>query len=289
MPTDKIITSVPVLRDPCVLVEDGAYYMYGTGWVCYKNTDGRLDGSWSCLGKVVSEPDDDDGCEWAPEVHKYNGAYYMFTTYKSKATGHRGCGIFRSERPEGPFTLITDGAFTPKDWDSIEATFYVDEDGQPWTVFVHEWTSTDDHIGRMCAAKLSDDLTRLISEPIELFRADAPVWANAGVTDGCWMHLCADGRLLMIWSNFNADGYCVGVARSQNGKIDGVWTQDEELLYSKALDGSYDGGHGMIFTDTDGKMYLSIHSPNASAEGRPHEIPIFVPVVERDGRLVWDR
>ena len=287
---DKIITSVPVLRDPCVLVVGDTYYMYGTGWVCYKNTDGRLDGSWSFLGRVVNTPADDCGeCEWAPEVHAYRGSYYMFTTYKSKTTGHRGCTILRSESPEGPFREITNGHFTPKDWDAIDATFYVDENGQPWTVFVHEWTCTDDHVGRMCAARLSDDLTGLVSEPVELFRADAPVWAKAGVTDGCWMYRCEDGQLLMIWSNFNADGYCVGIARSDNGRVDGNWSQDEELLYSKALDGRYDGGHGMIFTDRDGRKYLSIHSPNAPAEGRPHETPILVPVKEQDGKLVWDR
>ena len=43
----------------------------------------------------------------------------------------------------------------------------------------------------------------------------------------------------------------------------------------------------MLFTDTDGQMYLSIHSPNNSSAGRK-ETPVFIPVREQNGTLVWD-
>ena len=85
-----IVSSIEQLRDPCVLVEDDAYYIYGTGWVCYKNTGGSLDGEWISLGVVAEKPAEADNNYWAPEVHKYNGAYYMFTTYHSSVTNHRG-------------------------------------------------------------------------------------------------------------------------------------------------------------------------------------------------------
>ena len=282
-----IVSSIKQLRDPCILVENGVYYAYGTGWVCYKNTSGKLDGEWKSLGVVAQKPEQADNNFWAPEVHKYNGAYYMFTTYHSSVTGHRGCTIMKSDSPEGPFVEITDGHVTPHDWDSIDGTFYVDTDGQPWMIFVHEWTSTDDGIGRMAAAKLSDDLTHFISEPIELFRADDPSWSRAQVTDGCWMYRCQDGQLLMLWSNSDSFGYCVGIARSADGRVDGTWTQDSELLFSRSMLGKYDGGHGMLFYDTDGQMYLSIHSPNKIVDDRL-ETPVFIPVREQNGTLVWD-
>lgn len=271
-----IVSKIPCLRDPFVLVENGKYYVYGTGWVCYRGD--RLDGDFELLDDIVVVPSDVAGDKWAPEVHKYRDGYYMFTTYRSKTTGKRGCTIMKADNPEGPFREITSGHFTPKDWDSIDATFYVDESGQPWSVFVHEWTSTDDHIGRMCAAKLSDDLTKLISEPIELFRADDPDWTDNRVTDGCFLHKCQNGELIMLWSNFADDGYAVGIARSDNGKPDGHWTHDSELLFSKAIDGKCDGGHGMLFTGLDGQLYLSVHSPNQAGAGRAHETPVFVPI-----------
>ena len=282
-----IVSSISQLRDPCILLENGVYYAYGTGWVCYVNNSGDLAGGWNLIGNVVDVPEDAIDCYWAPEVHKYNGKYYMFTTYKSAKTGHRGCTVLRADTPVGPFVEISDGHVTPADWDSIDGTLYIDEEGQPWMVFVHEWTSTDDGIGRMAAAKMSDDLTRLISEPIELFRADDPSWTDRQVTDGCWMYKCETGELLMIWSNSDKYGYCVGIARSDNGRIDGNWSQDDQLLYSKSMTGEYDGGHGMIFYSIAGQMYLSIHSPNSAGDGRK-ETPVFIAIREENGTLVWD-
>ena len=283
-----IETNIEQLRDPCILLEGDTYYAYGTGWVCYKNTDGVLDGNWVKLdNQLVITPPNVGGCQWAPEVHKYNGSFYMFTTYLSSKTQHRGCTILKSDSPEGPFIEITGGHITPAEWDSIDGTFYVDPDGQPWMIFVHEWTSTDDGIGRMAIAKLSDDLTHFISEPSEIFRADDPVWTDKCVTDGCWMYTTSDNRLLMIWSNFEENGYCVGIAHSANGKVDGKWVQEERLLYSKTYTGQYDGGHGMIFTALDGKQYLSMHSPNTVTPERK-EKPVFIPVKEENGTLVLD-
>lgn len=278
---------VDYLRDPCILVENGVYYMYGTRWLGYKNTSGSLAGEWTPLGCVAEYHSDYADNPWAPEVHKYNGNYYMFTTYKSTVTGKRGSVIMCSDSPEGPFKEITGGQITPKEWDCIDATLYVDGDGQPWMVFVHEWVSAPGNVGTMVVAKLSSDLTRLISEPVEIFRANEPDWAAHTVTDGCWMHRTESGELLMIWSNFNADGYCVAVAKSDNGKIDGNWSHCERLLISKSQLGNYDGGHGMIFTDVDGKMYLSIHSPNAAQSDRL-EKPVFVPIKEIGGTLSID-
>lgn len=194
----------------------------------------------------------------------------------------------KADSPEGPFAEITNGHITPHDWDAIDGTFYVDPKGQPWMVFVHEWTCTDDGIGRMAAAKLSDDLTHFISAPVELFRADAPVWSRAQVTDGCFLYRCADGQLLMLWSNSDSAGYCVGIARSADGRVDGQWTQDEALLYSQNMPGvRYDGGHGMLFHSTDGQLYLVIHAPNRRNEDRK-ETPVFIPVREENSTLVWD-
>ncbi len=285
---ELIVSSISKLRDPCILYEEGVYYAYGTDWVCYKNTSGDLEGPWKrTTGILCRTPADADGNKWAPEVYKYNGAFYMFTTYKSASTGHRGCTVMRSDKPDGQFVEISGGHITPKAWDAIDGSLYIDRSGQPWMVFVHEWTSTDDGIGRMAAAKMSDDLTKLISEPIELFRADDAAWAKNHVTDGCWMYRCENGELLMLWSSTSSSGYSVGIARSDNGEIDGKWTHDTELLYSKEIAGDYDGGHGMVFADRHGKLWLAIHSPNSASSAR-QEKPIFVPIREENGTLVWD-
>lgn len=290
-----IVTNVEGLRDPFMLVDDGVYYLYGTGvlnsdwdnttWDCYVNDSGKLDGKWKRTENLIYEkPVYAQKQFWAPEVHKYNGSYYMLASYYSSETKHRGSSIFRASSPTGPFVEISDGHITPHDKDCIDATLYVDGKGQPWLVFVHEWTCTDDGIGRMDVAKLSDDLTHLISAPVELFRADSPAWTNKNVTDGCFVHTLSDGNLIMLWSNHEQDGYCIGIAHSKNGAVDGQWEHEKTPLYKRGILDHHDGGHGMIFADTNGKQYLCCHSPNQPCE-ECKERTVLLSVTERNGTL----
>lgn len=283
---DVILASnIIKLRDPSVIKADGIYYLFGTDWICYKSE--TLDGKWEYVGGAVEYPQDMVADRWAPEVYEYNGAYYMFTTYKSKETGYRGCAVFRSDNAAGKYTLHSDGYITPREADAIDGHLYVDKDGQPWMVYVNEWTSTEDGVGRFSCAKLSADLKQFISAPVEMFRADDAAWSKSVVTDGCWVYTCQDGSLLMLWSSWDEFGYCVGLARSASGDITGPWEQLEDRLFSKGITGQYDGGHGMLFTDYDGNLWMSLHSPN-SAQPRRNERPVFIPLKEENNMLVWD-
>jgi beta-xylosidase len=279
-----IESTVDRLRDPCVLVVGNTYYMYGTGWVCYKNTSKDLTGEWDYLGVVAQVPNEAVDNYWAPEVHKINGKYYMFTTYMSSKTNLRGCTVMCADSPEGPFVEISKGQITaPLGYHCIDGTLHIDDEGQPWLVFVREWIGANDKVGAMMVAKLSDDFSKLKTQPKEIFRANEPSWAVDNITDGCWVYKCKNGELLMLWSNFDMYGYCVAIARSSNGKIDGEWTHDKQLLYS-GKNWEYDGGHGMIFTALDGTKYLSIHSPNNAGALRS-EKPVFIRIKEENGTL----
>ena len=277
------------IRDPCILVSNGKYYMYGTGaawpgYGCYVSEDLE---NWAGPFKVFSFPEGHtaDNDYWAPECVEYKGNFYLFATYHDRVLNHRGTAVFRSASPLGPFEQISNGFATPDDWDSIDGTLYVDKDGQPWMVFVHEWTSTDDGIGRMCVAKMSDDLSKLISEPKEIFRADdGKCGMDRQVTDGPYIYTCRDGKLIMLWSNVADNGYAVGMAECDT--IDGNWKQQPRLLFHRDISGTgYDGGHGMLVEANDGRLLLSVHSPNSSGEGY-RETAVFYEVVETDGTLM---
>ena len=288
-PMDSIITTNVSLRDPCVLLDNGSYYMYGTGWKVFKNDTGDLAGEWTGGSVCVTVPQDAIDNHWAPEVYKLDdlGGYYMFTTYLSEKSGKRGVAVFKSESPEGPFEMISDGHVTPKDWDSIDGTLYYDKSGQPWMIFVHEWTCNEDGIGRMSVAKMSDDLTKLISDPKDIFMGTDAPWAKERITDGPWIYTMQDGSLIMLWSNFDVNGYACGMALNKTGKPDGKWQQLSGPLFSKSISGNYDGGHGMIFKDINGKLYLSVHSPNNNSDARK-TLAVFMPIKEQAGRLVAD-
>ena len=283
-------------RDPCIVPYNGVYYLYtshGTGYQVETSTDLRYWSNPKTIFDVSSDPNFKGvGDYWAPECHYYNGKFYLIATYKSSLNNHRGCGVWVSDTPDGEFKLISDNHITPFNWDAIDGTLYVDLEGQPYMVFVHEWTSLENGIGRMCYAKLSDDLSRFISEPVEIFAADDPVWTDQCVTDGCYMYRTSDGELLMIWSNFANKGfsnYTIGIAKSDNGDITGNWIQQEEVLHTNDNNTVYsvfNGGHGMIFDGFDGNTYITFHAPNDAGEWLT--MVMYVPIIEKNGTIVLD-
>ncbi len=277
------------IRDPFVLVDGGKYYLYGTrGATCWGEASG-FDVYVSDDLEIWSDPItcfENDGSfwadrnYWAPEVHVYEGAYYMFASFKSENTC-RGTAILKAETPLGPFVPHSDGCVTPSDWECLDGTFYQDKYGNPYMIFCHEWVQIGD--GEVDVIRLSKDLKKAVSEPRLLFHASEAAWGKpvqhrtgiAGyVTDGPFMWRTQNGNLLCLWASFSEGGYTEAVAISDNGEIDGNFKQIDPLFMD-------DGGHGMVFKALDGKLYLTLHSPNAHLEERPH----FHEITEENGTL----
>ena len=271
------------IRDPFILPWDGVYYLYASDYVhdfqVYTSTDLE---NWTAPVKITQLPDDFWATKefWAPEVHHYNGQFYLFATMHSE-TRCRGTQIFRSDSPLGPFEPISDGPATPKNWMCLDGTLFV-EDGVPYMVFCHEWLQVEN--GTMCAIALKDDLSAPIGEPITLFSAGdfdfvrrCPAvngFPGGGfVTDGPFLHRCKNGDLLMIWSSFGEQGYLQSVLRSDNGMLTGNWLH-QQLLFA------HDGGHGMLFKSFQGQLYLALHHPNSG----PERLTLF-PLEEESGHL----
>lgn len=281
------------MRDPFVLRHDaeGCYYLYGstdkniwrgpaTGFDVYRSRD--LQAWEGPFPAFRPEPDFwSDTNYWAPEVHAYRGKYYMFATFKAEGVC-RGTQILVADHPLGPFRPHSDGPVTPRDWECLDGTLHVDEDGRPWMVFCHEWVQVRD--GTVEAMPLSDTLDRAVGEPVTLFAATSAGWVEAVkngagfVTDGPFLHRGRDGSLLMLWSSFRGGRYAQAIARSASGRVEGPWVQEPEPLYES------DGGHGMIFETFEGELRLALHTPNKT----PDERPIFIALREEGGRLVCE-
>ena len=272
------------IRDPFVLPYEGKYYLYGTrgetAWVKANGLDVYVSDdleNWSEAHECFSVPENfwADKEIWAPEVHRYNDAFYMFVSFCSEKRS-RATQILKSDSPMGPFLPFTDDAITPVGWTCLDGTFYVDKNGDPYIVFCREWVQVTD--GEIHAMKLKKDLSASDGEPMLLFKASQPDWADKNrdkyVTDGPFMYRTKEGRLLMIWSTFTPKGYVQAVAYSDNGEIDGNWLH-EPLMFEE------NGGHGMIFEAFDGKKYLILHSPNEN----PLERPCLFEIKEENGTL----
>lgn len=274
------------IRDPFILAdaERGLYYLYGS------RGDGRKRDGFDVYVsrdlKAFSEPREiftvNDGFWgkydfWAPELHFYKGAYYLFASFK--ADGHcRATHILRSDDPLGPFVPVSDVPATPEGHECLDGTLWI-EDGIPYIVYAHEWVQIMD--GEICALRLKEDLSGTVGEPIVLFRASEAGWTRAingkgaYVTDGPFIVRTSGGRLLMLWSSFSEHGYSEGVAYSDNGRIDGRWKHDDRLLFD------HDGGHGMAFTDFSGRKRFVLHCPNRT----PYERAVVFGLNEKNEKL----
>lgn len=273
------------LRDPFIFAEDGKYFLYGTkgnkefgksnAFYVFVSEDLKY---WSEPIEVFGASDDFWATKnfWAPEVYKYNGKYYMFASFKSD-TEHRGTQILVSNSPINRFEPISDGPVTPRDWECLDGTFYVDKNGKPYMIFCHEWTQV--HDGEMCIIELSEDLKKAISEPDVLFKASEPSWADKTainhITDGPFIYETESGKLLMIWSSVVGEDYVEAISYSDNGEITGEWKHYDKLLFAK------DGGHGMIFESLEKKKYFVFHYPNTPTLERP----VLKEIVEKNDRV----
>ena len=265
------------IRDPFVLVKDGIYYLYGTraanfgrataGFDVYKSTDLE---NWSepvqCFDSEKYGLNRE--VNWAPEVHEYKGAYYLFATF-TQENGLRGTYILRSDSPEGPFAPHSGGVVTPDGWECLDGTLYV-EDGKPYIVFCHEHTQIID--GTICYMPLTDDLKAPAGEAVTLFAGSEPYYVEQSisdghyVTDGPFMYRSKTGELFMIWSTFPRGEYAECVVKFEDGSIKNLFEHLVPLIDD-------DGGHGMIFK-ADDKLYLTFHSPNTSGSEHPFFVEI---------------
>ncbi len=295
--TDQLTLADIQIRDPFLLTvpDEGAYYLFGstdrdiwnppaTGFDCYRSTDLRI---WDGPLPAFRPPTGfwSDRNFWAPEVHAYDGRFFMFATFKADGVA-RGTQILVADSPAGPYTTWSNGPVTPSEWECLDGTLFIDDRGDPWIVYCHEWVQAMD--GEIVAQRLTADLTAARGEPETLFRGSAAPWArripdpripaevNAFVTDGPFIHRLSDGGLVMLWSSFGDHGYAMGIARSDSGAITGPWIQQTKPIWAE------DGGHGMIARTLEGQLLLTLHQPNET----PLERALFRPLREQSGTVV---
>ncbi|MCL2248015.1 MAG: glycoside hydrolase family 43 protein [Oscillospiraceae bacterium] len=288
-----MLTSEIQIRDPFIFKHDNLYYMFGStdkdiwkapgvGFNVHKSSDLL---NWEPPVTAFLPPAGFWGTHnfWAPEVYEYQGGFYMFATFTRAENRLRGTAILKAYHPQGPYTPHSNGPVTPNDWDCLDGTLFVDDENAPWIIFCHEWKQIGD--GTISAARLSDDLIKTITDPTVLFSSSSASWSIeipsksndvvGYVTDGPFLYRLKSGKLLLLWSCIGDGGYCSGYAISDSGNILGPWKQSPEPLFGK------DGGHGMIFRAYDGRLLLTVHTPNKT----PNERAMFVELEETDDGL----
>ena len=123
----------------------------------------------------------------------------MFAFFKAEKQ-YRATQILTAENVFGPYLPLTGESITPTNWQCLDRTFFVDDGGEPWIVFCHEWVQI--HIGSICAMRLNPDLTEAAGRPTFLINASESPWVKKSgwpdegskywfptyVTDGPFIH-----------------------------------------------------------------------------------------------------
>ena len=283
------------LHDPFIVAdkESGRYHLFTSniaeasgdarvGTMVYTSRDLR---HWTRPRLVFAVPEGiwAKAGAWAPEVHRWRGKWYLFTTLHNEALTlpaqgkrrpyRRGTIAAVADRLDGPYRVVRDGEpIVPASQMTLDGHLWI-ERGRPWLVYAHEWLQATD--GTIEAVPLDAGLAAA-GPPKLLFRASEAPWVKAQkqgapddlvtVTDGPWLHRTAAGALVMLWSSYGEDGYNQAQARSASGRLAGPWQQLPPLVGGSS-------GHGMLFRTFEGRLMMVLHRPfGARARGKLYEM-----------------
>lgn len=117
-------------HDEDVLIDD-FYTMFD--WRCFSTKDMV---NWTDHGRIFSLDDIDwaDGRAWAPQAVERNGKYYLYCPVK-KNEGGMAIAVGISDSPTGPFRDLGHPLVDEGDWNDIDPTVFIDDDGQAYLYF----------------------------------------------------------------------------------------------------------------------------------------------------------
>lgn len=190
---------------------------------------------------------DDCDSPWAPEVHEWQGRYWMFVTLharrdkpvrpeagpdwyrRDRTVGEkRGVFVLVADTPAGPFVPVhPQSPTTPTGTMALDGTLAVDFDGSPWMIYAHEWVQLFD--GTMEAIRLdASDLSVGRSEPSHLWAASEGVWheSDGDAPQGGWHGDFDSDRALRLIAE-GSGGYVTDgpyAIRTPSGALVCLWT-----------------------------------------------------------------
>jgi beta-xylosidase len=271
-PAQSTPTEEVHLGDPFALRVDSTYYLYGTrntnsSFEVWRSTDLT---HWDSLGQAFTRTESSwaKRALWAPEVLAYGGKYYM--TYSAigpnDTLGYKLC-LAVADDPAGPFTDLRTPWLEWPDWKTIDAHIFVDGD-TPYLFYNRVGIKGEGKqmYGIIYAAQLSDDLMRLVTEPVEVARSSQPWEAadpqyNSNANEGAFVFQEGDTYYLTYSSgHYKSPLYGIGVATAPHPL--GPWTKSTSnpLLSTDASKKISGPGHASITTSPNGaKRYLVYH------------------------------
>ena len=320
------------LHDPFMLADrrTGLYYLYNANYFQYRSAKHGFGKSvvlytspdlkhfsepvsvFDVIDRPVGAWYDDCDSPWAPEVHEWQGRYWMFVTLharrdkpvrpeagpdwyrRDRTVGEkRGVFVLVADTPAGPFVPVhPQSPTTPTGTMALDGTLAVDSDGSPWMIYAHEWVQLFD--GTMEAIRLdASDLSVGRSEPSHLWAASEGVWheSDGDAPQGGWHGDFDSDRALRLIAE-GSGGYVTDgpyAIRTPSGALVCLWTSysNGQYILAQAISESgrvlgpwkqlapldyRDAGHAMVFRAFDGQSMLLMHTNMTRKDSNGREL-----------------
>ena len=143
---NPIITDI-YTADPAPMVVKDTLYLYTThdedelvdnfytmvDWRCYSTKDMV---NWIDHGRIFGLSDIEwaETRAWAPQCIERNGRFYLYCPVKKTGSG-MAIAVGVSDSPTGPFKDIGHPLVDEGDWNDIDPTVFIDDDGQAYLYF----------------------------------------------------------------------------------------------------------------------------------------------------------
>lgn len=259
--------------DPFILLDDGIYYMYGTGESSdtgievYKSTDLK---EWKGpVGKTngfALHEDDVYGKKWfwAPEVYHLNGKYYMFFSVEE----HMAIAI--SDSPEGPFVQKKPSVL--RDAKGIDHHLFIDDDGTKYMFFANFKEGLE-----IWGAEMKDDLSSIKENTLTKLISQSQEWEKSQkepvgtVNEGPFV-IKKDGIYYMTYSanHYASQDYGIGLASSEEPL--GEWVKSDLNPVLQNPVGLVGTGHSSLFKSKEGQLHIVYHAHHDTSEVHPRKV-----------------
>ncbi len=275
MENTKNFRENPIIRgiytaDPAPMVVGDTLYLYTShdedelindfytmlDWRCYSTKDMV---NWTDHGSVFSLNDIPwaDDRAWAPQTVERNGKYYMYCPVHKKDSG-MAIAVGVADTPVGPFVNIGEPLVDEGDWNDIDPTVFIDEDGQAYLYFGNP---------ELRYVKLNEDM---ISYDKSLGVVKIPMTVESfgkgshdtGTTygEGPWFYRRGD-LYYMVYAAFGENAKSEHLAYSTSKNPTGPWVYGGVLMTEEG--GTFTNHPGVA--DFKGHSYLFYHT--AQLEG----------------------
>lgn len=264
MHENPIITDI-YTADPAPMVEGDTLYLYTThdednlindfytmfDWRCFSTRDML---HWEDHGKVFSLDDIAwaDDRAWAPQAVARNGKYYLYCPVH-KTNGGMAIAVGISDSPTGPFADLGHPLVDEGDWNDIDPTVFIDDNGQAYLYFGNpelryvllneDMVSYDESVGVV-----------KIPMTVESF-AKGSHDTGTSYGEGPWFYK-RGGLYYMVYAAFAENAQNEHLAYSTSQSPTGPWSYGGVLMESGTCFTNHPGvadfrGHSYLFYHTD--------------------------------------